>query len=348
MKQGTVVFIDDEASTLRALRRSLREYVGEWSFIFESSPLKALQIIEEQRPAIVVSDKRMPEMDGERLLRSVQKSVPETMRILISGDTSDNTVLASAEVAHLLLPKPFETEELVEVLERAKALKQVPITDEQRKLIGSLQHLPALPVVYTKLKRYLGSADEPEINQLVKIIEGDLAISAKVIQVANSSFFGFQSKTDSLQQALMRLGVGLVQNLVLFFGVSLQEPKLFDAERAQKIVSIMQGFQPNSIDDQSTGTLYLAGLFHGIGGLVELNDRSHVDAIGAYLLKLWGFPPELVDAVLYQSCPLQQGSLSKLTCQLFVAKQMADGNKSLDHLSEEILNCADIIVKEST
>ncbi|WP_415890540.1 HDOD domain-containing protein [Neptuniibacter sp. SY11_33] len=348
MKQGTVVFIDDEASTLRALRRSLREYVSEWSFVFESSPLQALQIIKEQRPSIVVSDKRMPEMDGEQLLREVKESVPEAMRILISGDTSDSTVLASADVAHLLLPKPFEAEELVEVLERAKALKHIPISDAQRKRIGSLQHLPVLPLVYTKLKQYLDRADEPEISQLALIIEGDLAISAKVIQVANSSFFGFQSKTDSLQQALMRLGVGLVENLVLFFGISLQAPKQFDVDQAQKVVTLLEQLPSNTSVDEADDQIYLAGLFHGIGTLIEMAALSETDAIGAYLLKLWGFSTDVVNAVLYQSCPLSQEPLSKLTCQLFVAKQMAAGNQSLDEISEEILDCAEIIVKEST
>ncbi|WP_415883765.1 HDOD domain-containing protein [Neptuniibacter sp. QD34_54] len=348
MKQGTVVFIDDEASTLRALRRSLRGHTSEWSFVFESSPIRALQIIKEQGPSIVVCDKRMPEMDGEKLLRAVQESVPEAMRILISGDTSDNTVLASADVAHLLLPKPFDAEELVEVLERAKALKQVPISDAQRKLIGSLQHLPALPLVYAELKKYLGCSDEPEINKLVEIIECDLAISAKVIQVANSSFFGFQTKTESLQQALMRLGIGLVESLVLFFGICKQEPKHFDANRAQTVVNILQDFNVSTASDYTQDQVYLAGLFHDIGSLVDIGDASHGDAIGAYLLKLWGFAPEVVNAVLYQSNPLKQMPVSKLTCQLFVAKQLAAGDISLDELSEEILDCAEITVKEST
>ncbi|WP_415905323.1 HDOD domain-containing protein [Neptuniibacter sp. QD48_55] len=348
MKQGSVVFIDDEVSTLRAFRRSLREYDREWNFVFESSPLQALQVIKDQRPSIVVSDKRMPEMDGEQLLRAVKESVPEAMRILISGDTSDNTVLASADVAHLLLPKPFEAQELVEVLERAKALKQIPISDLKRKLIGSLQHLPALPLVYSRLKEYLVKADEPEISQLSLIIEGDLAISAKVIQVANSSFFGFQSKTDSVHQAIMRLGVGLVENLVLFFGITLQAPNQFDAGQAQKVVTLLEEMHSNINLDKSGDQIYLAGLFHGIGSLVEMDDLSEIDAIGAYLLKLWGFSPDVVNAVLYQSCPLNQEPLSKLTCQLFVAKQMAAGNLSLDEISEEILDCAEIIVKEST
>lgn len=348
MKQGMVIFIDDEASTLRALRRSLREYAKEWSFVFESSPLKALQIIKDQRPSIVVSDKRMPEMDGEQLLKVVQENVPEAMRILISGDTSDNTVLASAEVAHLLLPKPFEGAELIEILERAKALKLFPISDAQRKLIGSLQHLPKLPVVYSKLKRYLNSTDETDIDQLVRIIECDLAISAKVIQVANSSFFGFQSKTDSLQQALMRLGIGLVENLVLFFGVCREKPQNFDAQRAQNVLNILQDFKPSDADKHTEGQLYLVGLFHGIGALVDSEEPLQTDLIGAYLLQLWGFADEVVNAVLYQSCPLKQAPLSQLTCQLYVAKQMLDGKKSVDKLEEEILVCADIIVKENS
>ncbi|WP_415900349.1 HDOD domain-containing protein [Neptuniibacter sp. QD48_11] len=348
MKQGNVVFIDDEVSTLRAFRRSLREYAREWNFVFESSPLKALRVIKDQRPSIVISDKRMPEMDGEQLLRAVKESVPEAMRILISGDTSDSTVLASADVAHLLLPKPFEAQELVEVLERAKALKHIPISDAQRKLIGSLQHLPSLPLVYSRLKEYLVKADEPEISQLSLIIEGDPAISAKVIQVANSSFFGFQSKTDSVNQAIMRLGVGLVENLVLFFGISLQEPNQFDAGQAQKVVTLLEEMHSNINLDNSGDQIYLAGLFHGIGSLVEMDDLSEIDAIGAYLLKLWGFSPDVVNAVLYQSCPLNQEPLSTLTCQLFVAKRMASGHQSLDEISEEILDCAEIIVKEST
>ena len=80
--QKTILFVDDERNVLSAIRRSLRK--EDWNLVMATSAREGLQVLQDQRVDLVVSDMRMPEMDGAAFLRQVKDLYPQTIRIALS------------------------------------------------------------------------------------------------------------------------------------------------------------------------------------------------------------------------------------------------------------------------
>lgn len=308
MNQAKVLFVDDEVGVLRSLKRGLRLRRRDWDIQFHQSPLQALDQLDQFSPWIVVSDKRMSEMDGLDFLAQVRERLPEAVRILLSGDTSGESALGATEVSHLLLAKPFDIDELIEILERTYCLYSLPVSAKSRQVLGDIKTLPVLPEVYQCLVDYLRGTDQPDVKKIAEIISRDTAILSKVLQVSNSSFFGFSSPAQSIQEAVVRLGNDLLSQMVLSIGLfeeseldqQSHRALLAQSEKISEQMLTMARFA--DVPKQILDKLYITGLLHNVGALapeVDHPDSSHI--IGAYLLKLWGFEAELVNAVLYQN-----------------------------------------------
>ena len=344
MTKKRAVFVDDEAQVLRSLKRGLRQHCGDWDFQFETLPAQALESILNDNPMVVISDRKMHEMDGEALLSEVKHSAPHVVRVLLTGDTSEKAVIASARTAHILLAKPFEISELSDVLDRAGALNQLPLNDQQRSALGQIQNLPVLPKIFHDLTTYLKVNANPDISEVVKLIKSDLGITAKLIQVANSSFFGYQSVTHSIEQVVMRLGFDLVRQLIALMVLNQGESFQKVLEQSEKITDIMkQRASELGQSKESIERLSLLGLLHGIGRLVPTIEESdkQSDIVGAYLLTLCGFDRDIIDAVMFQSQPEQQTPISPLTCQLHVAKLLSS-DVNLNEISVQVVECAQL------
>jgi DNA-binding NtrC family response regulator len=110
-----VLIVDDEPEIARSLRRVLR---GSYEVELESSASEALARLDTLRPDIVISDFRMPEMNGAKLLTEVYRRLPQSIRLLLSGLAElDLTVLADhAEGVSRFVRKPWKNDELLDVL----------------------------------------------------------------------------------------------------------------------------------------------------------------------------------------------------------------------------------------
>ena len=135
--------------------------------------------------------------------------------------------------------------------------------------------MPTLPTVYTKLA---DAIDDPTvtIDQLSKIISSDQSSVFKILKVANSPFYGFRGKVDTISQALLYLGFNEVKNIIFALSVT----NLFSKEK--QII----GFSPIDLWSHAIGVgiltrllgavareknlenYFLAGIFHDIGKLV--------------------------------------------------------------------------------
>ena len=90
-----VVFVDDEPYVLQALGRLLRPMRAEWHMEFASSAPAALEILAAGPFDAVVTDMRMPGMDGAELLDEVKRRHPHVVRIVLSGQADQASVLRS-------------------------------------------------------------------------------------------------------------------------------------------------------------------------------------------------------------------------------------------------------------
>lgn len=356
MDKGTVYFIDDERPVLNALRRALRAPMKGWDVRFEQSPIQALEEMQQDLPWVIIVDRKMPEMDGSDFLRMVQQKYPDAIRVLLTGDTSYKTAAEVAPFCHFLLAKPFEIDDIIDVVDRAVCLRKFELSDEARQAIGSIQTLPVLPSIYLQLVDYLNSEKEPETKTVAELISQDMSIHSKIIQTANSSFFGTAAAVFSAHNAVVRLGFNLVTKLVFCFQIhaSAQDEEVHkklvqQAELvARKCAHLTNLAQSNS---KSIERSYFTGLVHNIGELVgnhyELNIST--DLIGAFLLKLWGFDQALVVALLNQNNPEQCSGDDPVAVHLCIAKQLVAASQNSqdeacvwESLSDEIIEKANL------
>ncbi len=80
-----IVFVDDERELLESLRARLYKHRHEWNMKFRLSGAEAIEAFESQQVDLIVSDVRMPGMDGGQLLTVVKERWPTTVRIFVSG-----------------------------------------------------------------------------------------------------------------------------------------------------------------------------------------------------------------------------------------------------------------------
>jgi YesN/AraC family two-component response regulator len=114
-----LLFVDDDRHVLEGLRRLLRSRRHEWDMVFATSGSDALVALEQQPAHVVVSDLRMPGMDGGELMRAVQERWPETVRIVLSGQADKADLGAVLPVVHEFLHKPCDPEVLEAALDNA-------------------------------------------------------------------------------------------------------------------------------------------------------------------------------------------------------------------------------------
>jgi len=328
-----ILFVDDEPNVLNGLRRMLRPMKDEWELEFAGGGEAALEIIGRAPPFdVVVSDMRMPGVDGSTLLEQVRKRSPRTVRLVLSGQSDSELTMKAVGPAHQFLSKPCKAETLIETVRRACDLREHMAASGLSDLVCQLNKLPSMPGIYRKLVGELQSPD-PLISRVSAIIVQDPGMTAKVLQLVNSSFFSFQNHVTDPTQAVAILGTSTLRALVLtmhvfgqlenhlieeFHAGAMQRHALATAQYARGI--ILEERRPAGMAEDA----FLAGLLHDIGRLVlaaNLPDQyrqvlhcarqleapleeaettvlgaTHTE-IGAYLLGLWGLPQSVVAAV---------------------------------------------------
>jgi len=115
-----ILFVDDEPRVLDGLRRSLRAQRQRWDMHFAIGGEAALAALEQAPFDVIVSDMRMPDVDGLMLLTAARERWPRMTRLVLSGYTDMEAVLRSTSVAHQILAKPCDPAELVAVIDRAR------------------------------------------------------------------------------------------------------------------------------------------------------------------------------------------------------------------------------------
>ena len=333
-----VLFVDDERYVLETLGRLLTPIADGWHIRLAASGQEALQALEEQPFDAVVSDMLMPGMDGLQLLEKVRQTHPEVVRIVFSAYSDEAVTLKSAGTAHQYLLKPCTPERLHSTVSRACALRNLLQSEEIRRVISQIDSLPSVPMVYLQLLDELKSP-EPSIQRAAEIIERDVGMTAKILQLANSAFFAFRHKVSSPRQAVTLIGLRTTKDLVLTveafaefdhrklrqFPMQAVVNHCLETAALARAIAVFEGAPRDVVDDA-----FMAGLLHDVGKLL-LADRlplayvgalraarergiplwqaereaigtSHAE-VGAYLMGLWGLPDPIVEALAYHHRP---------------------------------------------
>jgi len=330
-----ILFVDDEVKILEGLKRMMWLHRCEWEMAFAPGGRAALSMLESCAFDVVVSDMRMPEMDGAALLEIVREKYPNVLRFILSGYTELEAAYRAVPVAHQFLSKPCDADALRDGIQRSTSLVEVLNSKMMASMVGSLRDLPSMPRTCAELRRVMADPDA-SIDQVVRVVEQDVAISAKVLQLVNSAFFGVTREIANIKTAVSYLGMTLLQNLVL----SVEIFRIFQPKKANPDFSMEEFHRHSQLtaqiaskigrDLRLSDAVVAGGMLHDIGKLViaekspehfaraiagmrqdhrplfsveeDLIGVSHAE-VGAYLLSLWGLPAPLVEAVAYHHHP---------------------------------------------
>ena len=214
MSKKRILFVDDEPLILQALQRMLRSMRDEWEMEFAEGGGQALERMAQIHFDVVVSDMRMPGMNGADLLAEVMKRHPHTVRIILSGHADKELILKCIGSTHQYLAKPCDAEALKATVRRASAVETRLKDETLRKLVGSMDRLPSIPTLYTEI---LDALRDPEVSleAIGEIVGKDPAMTAKILKLVNSAFFGLRRQIASSTQAANFLGLDTIRSLVL-------------------------------------------------------------------------------------------------------------------------------------
>lgn len=330
----TILFVDDEPNILSGLKRMFRPMRKTMKFRFAQSVPEALEVMAAEQIDVVVSDMRMPGMDGAALLTTVKNQYPHAIRIMLTGQADDESIMRTIGVTHQLLTKPTDPDVFKQVISRASALQDLMTDEKLKQLVSGIDSLPSLPETYARLQQTMQNPD-CSLADVAKIIEQDLAMSAKILQLVNSAFFGLYKHINSPTRAVNLLGLDTIKALVLGVGVfseiksgpskifsisALWSHSMATAAFAKKIAGEV------SEDQEMIDHCFIAGLLHDVGKLLlfsrlpEQYEQAVVMAgetdctldeaelrifgtghgeIGGYLIGLWGLPGPVVEAITF-------------------------------------------------
>ena len=143
-----IIFVDDELNILQGLRRQFRSQRHEWEMHFVDSGAATMELLKTRHFDVIVSDMRMPEMDGAQLLSLIKQQYPHMVRIVLSGYSDQNMTLRAAESAHRYLSKPCDAEELQQTVLKSLAMQQSIHSHELIDLVAQVDALPSPPALY--------------------------------------------------------------------------------------------------------------------------------------------------------------------------------------------------------
>jgi putative nucleotidyltransferase with HDIG domain len=205
-----------------------------------------------------------------------------------------------------------------------------------KEYVQRIKNLPTIPMIAQEILGVVNK-DLTSVNKLETIVENDPAISAKILSVANSAFFGVSTPARTLNNAILRIGFDNVKNIAL--GISLmtvlgngRQGKSIDYQRIFNH-SITVGFVARLIVKKlkmsAPEEIFMNGLLHDIGFLVlnryfpdnylkvltlfeegkslldaekEVLDFTHAD-MGAWLAEQWTLPGNVIDSTRYHHTP---------------------------------------------
>lgn len=373
-----ILFVDDEEQILKSLRRIF--FKSEYNCFFASSGKEALIYLKEYDIDLIISDIRMPKMNGFQLLEKVKKHYPNVIKMALSGysDRSDVITALEKNLAKVYLYKPWDNQELKEIIHSIFELEDSLNDKGLFDIFNNLDSLPTVPALYRKINEMLENNEN--IESITKEIERDQSLASKILRVANSAFYA--AKTGSVKQAVLYIGLINVKNIVvnnaIFSSLNMEDATTLWHHAA--LTNKMSGYIYSKILLKKLPAEYSsAGLLHDIGRVVimkyfdeyyekinVLNNGNIVDIdrrlnyekkllgfnheiIGGYLLNWWEIPLPIVETALYHHEPLNEKIINKEIVKVtylsnILSWQLLEPDKEIDEINEAVIKSLDLDV----
>jgi HD-like signal output (HDOD) protein/CheY-like chemotaxis protein len=344
-RKKKILFVDEEPQMLRALQRSFRKYREEWEPEFVENAAGAMEVLSSKSFDILITETRFKGMGGLELLEKVRERFPKIARIILSGYTDRDVILKSTGIAHQYLSKPCDDDDIKSAINKALMIRDLLKNDSLKSVVSKIDSLPSLPSLYMEIVSELRS-DDPSIQKVGEIVARDLGMTAKILQLVNSSFFGLPQRVSTAETAVTLLGIDIVKAIALTSGAfsKFERAKFpgFSVDALWNHGLKTGGFskviaQNEKLERKIADAGFMAGLLHDIGKVLiaanfpeifsqiaetsknrgmsfykaelELMGATHAE-VGAYLLGLWGLPENIVEAVAFHHNPQMSKDVS--------------------------------------
>lgn len=335
-----IIFVDDDESVLDGLRRLLHKMEGEWEMDFFPNGPAALSAMDKKSYDIIVSDLRMADMGGVELLEIVRKRHPDATRLMLSGCSEQPMYGKAVSCAHQFIAKPCDSDQLVAQLSRSFAIRSRIRSQKVAQVLPSLRSLPAIPQVY---RQVLDMIEDPRCTSrdVGQVISRDIGMSAKILQIVNSAFYGPSTEISDPVRASVYLGIKAIKALALTDGVfsTLPDEKVEQfcvsglQEHCLRVGSLARSIcRTQKFTDQQQEIAMMAGILHDTGKMIlisefdyelaeiirlsrkdkqpcheierETIDLTHAE-LGGCLLNLWGLGNDLIEAATFHHEPAE-------------------------------------------
>jgi len=337
-----ILFVDDEAPILKSLNRLFMD--TDYEIFTAESGNEALEILATEKMDMVISDMRMPGMDGCQLLQQVKELYPSCLRIILSGYSEKNTILEALQknIAKLYILKPWENDKLMQLIDQLFETENLLHNSNLLTLINNVDNLPTLKTSYLKIMDLIDT--DADLVKIANAIERDPVMTTKILHIINSAFY--EVKTGSVKHAIAYLGLSTIRNILLVTSIvdSFNMSDLYATKLellwnhsfvCSKIVNIIyEKLLHKKLSENETS----AGLLHNIGIILlfKLYPEKYLTLIqhaekeqksmlqleqdslsvthqqtGGYLLRWWELPHPIIEAALYHHTPFDTGIIHR-------------------------------------
>lgn len=350
-----ILFVDDEVQILKSLARLFID--TDYDVLTAESGEDALKILENEEINLVVSDMRMPYMDGYQLLCEIRKKYPKVLRVILSGYADEKVIFKALQqnVSKLYMFKPWNNDALLKLVEQIFETEDLLSNRDLLLLVNNFGELPTIKSSYQRVIEMIDK--DGEIFEISQEIERDLSISTKVLHIVNSAFYGI--KTGSVRQAVTYLGLQNIRSLILstsiidsMGNVGLKTDFLEELWKHAFLTNkVLHFLYEKCLQKKMPESANSAGLLHNIGIVFMLKSFSDkyiclvreaeiegLDMIehektvfkathqetGGYLLRWWDLPFPIVEAALYHHNPFDGRIVnSELVMGVHIAEKYA-------------------------
>jgi HD-like signal output (HDOD) protein len=366
-----ILFVDDEPKVLEALRRQFQAHRAGWHMEFAQNGEEALATLSKASYDVMVTDIRMPAMDGSELLEKVRQQYPQVIRMVLSGQAAPDVALKAAAIAHQSFPKPCDARVIEAAIDRVCGLRGLIPAEPITRLISRLDGIASQAATHAKVTSALSDA-HMSLDEIAELIEQDLAVASKVLQLANSPLLGCDRPVVRLKQAVTNLGMPPLQALMSSTQLTKfrKQPADYSVEALHRRGRLCAHIARELVDDRPglKDNAFTAGLLHDVGKLIlvgylgdmfskalataarekkpvvdaerELIGVTHAE-IGGYVLGLWGLPLPVVEAIAHHHQPTRtESGHFDLSCAVHVAARLAEEHIATSGLSAEPLDVA--------
>lgn len=333
----SILFVTTDEKLIGELIRNIVPIQDEYSIFFADNGERCLQILANNKIDFVFSSANIIMPTGANILNEIKRLFPEVIRFALVPNLDNQTVAQISQYVHQLVPPPYTKETIIERIERTLHIQKILNNEKVVNLVKNTTTLPSLPEIYIQIEQETAKPDFSLIK-IANLISKDPNLTAKILQIVNSAYFGLQKEITNINFALSYLGVNVIKSLIFYihlfshFKITSENRKYLEKFWQHSLVVASNSYHlANKYlrEKYEIDSSYTAGVLHDVGKFILLNtytypqniillaEQKAIDnleaeleiyecthaEIGAYLLGLWGFPLHIVEAVAYHHQP---------------------------------------------